>query len=99
MARFLQIGTALVCFLAAACNTPPPRPWLRFQPSGPTNWTVDAAGVLQSRLHGTEVSVDLGRTQTRVLVTVTAQMGSGDRTLAEYTLEHAGALDRLAAEH
>jgi D-aminopeptidase len=37
--------------------------------------------------------------RTRVLVTVTAQMGRGDRTLAEYTLEHAGALDRLAAEH
>ena len=35
---------------------------------------------------------------TRVRVTVTAQIGSGERTLAEYTLEHAGAFDRLAAE-
>jgi Putative zinc-finger len=35
---------------------------------------------------------------TRVRVTVTAQTGSGERTIAEYTLEHAGAFDRLAGE-
>lgn len=35
---------------------------------------------------------------TRVQVTVTAQIGSGERTIAEYTLEHAGAFDRLAGE-
>jgi hypothetical protein len=33
---------------------------------------------------------------TRVHVTVTAQAGSAERTLADYTLEHAGAFDRLA---
>jgi len=33
---------------------------------------------------------------TRVNVTVTAQIGSAERTIAEYTLEHAGAFDRLA---
>ena len=33
---------------------------------------------------------------TRVHVTVTGQTGSEQRTLAEYTLEHAGAFDRLA---
>ena len=33
---------------------------------------------------------------TRVQVTVTTQVGSGERTFAEYTLEHAGAFDRLA---
>jgi hypothetical protein len=32
----------------------------------------------------------------RVRVTVTGQFGSGDRTISEYTLEHAGAFDRLA---
>jgi hypothetical protein len=32
---------------------------------------------------------------TRVRVTVTAQIGSGERTIAEYTLEHAGAFDRV----
>jgi hypothetical protein len=34
----------------------------------------------------------------RVRVTVTAQIGSSERTLAEYTLEHAGAFDRLPGE-
>lgn len=34
---------------------------------------------------------------TRVQVSVTAETGSGERTLAEFTLEHAGAFDRLAA--
>jgi hypothetical protein len=35
---------------------------------------------------------------TRVQVTVTAQIASGERTIAEYTLEHAGAFDRLTRE-
>ena len=35
---------------------------------------------------------------TRVHVTVTAQGGSSQQTLAEYTLEHAGAFDRPARE-
>ena len=34
---------------------------------------------------------------TRVLVTVTAQIGSSERTIAEHTLEHTGAFDRLPA--
>jgi hypothetical protein len=33
---------------------------------------------------------------TRVQVSVTAQIGSGERTIAQYTLEHAGSFDRLA---
>jgi hypothetical protein len=33
---------------------------------------------------------------TRVRVTVTAQIGPGERTISEYTLEHAGAFDRHA---
>lgn len=35
---------------------------------------------------------------TRVLVTVTGQIGGGERTIAEYTLEHAGAFDRPLGE-
>jgi len=35
---------------------------------------------------------------TRILVAVTAQTGGGERTIAECTLEHAGAFDRLAGE-
>ena len=34
---------------------------------------------------------------TRVQVSVTAQGGAGERTLAEYTLEHGGAFDRPSA--
>ena len=35
---------------------------------------------------------------TRVRVTVTAQIRNGERTIAEYMLEHAGAFDRLTGE-
>ena len=35
---------------------------------------------------------------TSVQVTVTAQLADGERTIAEYALEHAGAFDRLAGE-
>jgi hypothetical protein len=35
---------------------------------------------------------------TRVRVTVTAPTGSGERTIAEYELEHGGAFDRRADE-
>jgi hypothetical protein len=39
-----------------------------------------------------------GLPPTRVRVAVTAQGGSGERTIAEYTLDHAGAFDRPADE-
>ena len=35
---------------------------------------------------------------TSVQVTVTAQLADGERTIAEYTLEHGGAFDRLTGE-
>jgi len=35
---------------------------------------------------------------TPVRVTVTAQLADGERTIAEYALEHAGAFDRLAGD-
>jgi len=70
MARF-QIGAALVCLLAVACNTPPPRPWLRFEPVGNAkDWTSDASGTLVGRFHGADVQLDLGNPETRVQVTV-----------------------------
>jgi hypothetical protein len=36
---------------------------------------------------------------TRVSVTVTAGLGSDERTIAQYTLEHAGSFDRLGRAH
>jgi hypothetical protein len=53
-----------------ACNTPGPRPWLRFQQQGPTNWTATSEGVYGARLHGTDVTLDLNKTQTRVEIKV-----------------------------
>jgi len=71
MVRFLRLGAALVCFLAVACNTPAPQPWLKFAPSGPTKeWTTDSSGKLVGRFHGADVALDLDDPKTRVQVTV-----------------------------
>ncbi|MEO6596035.1 MAG: hypothetical protein ABIP94_14900 [Planctomycetota bacterium] len=70
-----RIAVVMGCLLVAACNTPPPRAWLRYQPAGPTDWTTDASGMLIGRLHGADVSVDLNRVQTRIAVIV--QNGTG----------------------
>jgi Putative zinc-finger len=45
-----------------------------------------------------DISVRRKLPATRVQVTVTAQIASGERTIAEYTLEHGGAFDRLTRE-
>jgi hypothetical protein len=70
MTRLTLFGVVVPFLLAAACNTPPPRPWLRYQPAGPTDLTTDASGLLVARMHGADVTVDLGRRQTRVEVVV-----------------------------
>jgi hypothetical protein len=36
---------------------------------------------------------------TRVQVSITAKTASGERTIADYRLDHAGAFDRLAGGH
>lgn len=61
----------VVLLALAACNTPPPQAWLRFQPSGQHNWVAGPNGLWLCRLHGADVQMDLNRTQTRVQVTVT----------------------------
>jgi hypothetical protein len=72
MVRFLRIDAALVCLLAVACNTPPPRPWLKFEPAGPVkDWTTETSSdTLVGRFHGADVHLDLGNPETRVQVTV-----------------------------
>jgi len=55
----------------AACNTPPPQPWLRFEPSGENDWTAGRDGTLVTRLYGADAKVDLQRTETRIQVTIT----------------------------
>ncbi|MBL9079119.1 MAG: hypothetical protein JNL08_16575 [Planctomycetes bacterium] len=55
----------------AACGTPPPpRPWLRYQQDGPTTWGTNPNGLHAGNLHGAEVTIDLGRQQTRVQITI-----------------------------
>jgi hypothetical protein len=70
MRKFPGVVGVLMGVVMVSCSTPPPRPWLRFQPAGPTNWTTDASGLLVGRLHGADVAIDLNRTQTRVQVSV-----------------------------
>lgn len=66
----------LIVIVLAACNTPPPKAWLRFQPSGQHNFAAGPEGVWVTRLHGADVALDLNRTQTRVQVTVTNASGA-----------------------
>ena len=54
----------------AACNTPPPRAWLRYQLDGATEWSQLGAGKLGGAIHGANISVDLYNPDTRVLVVV-----------------------------
>lgn len=68
MARLTVI--AIGALLLAACHTPPPRTWLRYQQEGPTQWGTDASGLYAGRLHGADVTIDLGQKQTRIEVTV-----------------------------
>ncbi|MBM4062184.1 MAG: hypothetical protein FJ265_13970 [Planctomycetes bacterium] len=56
--------------LLAACSAPPPRPWLRYVPDGPTTWVDAGPGVMTGTFHGAPVTLDLGKRQTRVEVEV-----------------------------
>jgi hypothetical protein len=59
----------LLALLLAACGTPPPRAWLRFQQDGRTNWLLQD-GTYVASLHGAELRLDLNRTQTRIEMAV-----------------------------
>jgi hypothetical protein len=56
----------LLLVSVAACGTPPPRPWLRFQQDGRTNWNNQDGTNYTARLHGADLRLDLGRRQTRI---------------------------------
>jgi hypothetical protein len=70
------VSAAALLLLFAACNTPPPQPWLRFQPAGQHSWTQGPDGLLLARFHGADVAIDLNLTQTRVQVVVTNGSGA-----------------------
>lgn len=70
MAR-LAVSCVLVCTVwLAACHTPPPRPWLRYEQDGATQWSTNSSGLYAGRLHGADVTIDLGKKQTRVEIVI-----------------------------
>jgi hypothetical protein len=71
MAKQVGLGGVLFLSFVAACNTPPPRSWLRYEPNGRHAWVAGPDGQWLTRLHGVDVAMDLNRVQTRVQVTVT----------------------------
>lgn len=71
MVRFTRCLLVLGGLVAAACNTPPPRTWVRYQPTEWKDWARGADGMLVGTFHGAAVKVDLGQPNTPVEVTVT----------------------------
>lgn len=54
----------------AACSTPPPKSWLRLEPSGAHDWTMTPEGKWATRMHGADFAMDLNRKETRIEVVV-----------------------------
>lgn len=54
----------------AACHTPPPRSWMRYELDGGTEWSQLGAGKFGGSYFGANVSIDLYNPDTRVLVVV-----------------------------
>lgn len=69
-----MVKNRCLCFLSlvtlAACHTPPPRPWLRYELDGKTNWSQQGGGKFRAAIHGANASVDLYSPDTRILVVV-----------------------------
>lgn len=72
----LRASIPFLLLLAVACNTPPPRPWLRFEPSGSHVFRQTGPGQLEAEALGARLAVDLHRKDTQIrleLVNGTAQ--------------------------
>lgn len=54
----------------AACHTPLPRPWLRYELDGGTEWSPLGAGKFSGTIHGASISIDVYDPDTRILVLV-----------------------------
>ncbi|MBL8753469.1 MAG: hypothetical protein JNK15_09225 [Planctomycetes bacterium] len=65
-----HVGGFGLLLVVAACNTPAPQPWLRYEPAGPHSWAIGASGKLVTRLHGADLTLDLMQVDTRVEITV-----------------------------
>lgn len=75
MVKNLRV-VGLSVFLMAACNTPPPQAWLRYQPNGKHPWAAGPDGQWLTRLHGVDIAMDLGQVQTRIQVVVSNTSGA-----------------------
>ncbi len=80
-----MVKNRCLCFLGlmalSACHTPPPRPWLRYELDGGTDWSQDGAGKFRATIHGADALVDLYSPDTRILVVV-ENKGEEDLILA-----------------
>ena len=56
--------------MLAACHTPPPRSWMRYELDGRTEWSRLGEGKFGGSYFGANVSIDLYDPDTRVLVVV-----------------------------
>lgn|GEM_PF-3129979 len=71
MADFTRIGAYAWLVLAlVACQSSPPRPWLRYELDGPTDWEQLGGGRFGGNLNGAEVVISLNDPDTRVWVAV-----------------------------
>jgi hypothetical protein len=96
MVMFFRTGVAsALALLLTACHSPPPRPWLRYELDGTSDWSQLGNGKFGGSLNGAEVTIDLYDQRTRVLAVVE------NRTEASMTVAlgpDAGAPDSVVGE-
>jgi len=76
-----QLPLSALALLLASCQSPPPRPWLRYELDGPTELRQVRTGCFAGDVGGVEVSLDLHDQRTRLLATV-ENRGEGAVTVA-----------------
>jgi hypothetical protein len=70
----MMVKFSCLCFASlmalASCHVMPPRPWLRYELDGVTDWSRLDDGLIGGVVLGASVSVDLSNPETRMLVVV-----------------------------
>lgn len=90
--RTLMLSVGVIAGAIVTACAAPPRPWLRFEPAGKTNWRMAEGGVLTGRLHGADLTLDLAKKDTRVLVKVENHSAAA----VEFRMGPEGAAPRVA---
>lgn len=92
LSSFEMVQNSYLCLASlltlAACQTPPPRPWLRYELAGGTEWSPLGAGKFGGAVHGASVSIDVFDPDTRILVLVE---NTGDQSIKFRVGPEAGA--------